>query len=96
MATATTTVEGEIVLAGDLTGTGASPQLIATGVIPGTYAPVQRLIVDAKGRVVSIGKTTFAEIESLLPGVPLATTGSAGIVQIGRNIDVTVDASQNG
>lgn len=72
MATATNSTEGEIVLGGDLTGTADAPELVSTGVIPGVYSPVQRMYVDAKGRIVSVGSLTAAEMTAL----PLVATDS--------------------
>lgn len=66
MATATNTTEGQILLSGDLTGTGENPELRASGVVPRAYntvigAPnstgasvgtVPKMVIDSKGRVV--------------------------------------------
>lgn len=86
MATATNTTAGEIVLGGDLTGTADAPELVSTGVIPGTYSPVQRMYVDAKGRVVSIAKVPASEIADY---VDVASTTNRGVVQIGNHINVS-------
>jgi len=79
MAQATTTVEGEIVLAGDLSGDANSPQLRASGVTPGTYAPARRVSVDAKGRVTSVGQMTAAEFAA---GVSTASDSQRGVVAV--------------
>ena len=86
MATATNTTAGEIVLGGDLTGTADAPELVSTGVIPGTYSPVQRMYVDSKGRVVSIAKVPTAEISDY---VDVASDTVRGVVQIGNHINVS-------
>jgi hypothetical protein len=86
MAQATTTTEGEIVLSGDLTGDGNSPQLRASGVTPGSYTPVQRMYVDSKGRITSIGAMTPAEVSA---AVGDATTTTKGVVQAGVGINVS-------
>ena len=80
MATATNSTLGEIVLGGDLTGAADSPQLISTGVTPGTYAPVQRIVVDSKGRIVAIGNVLFSDIQPLLS---TASSSVKGIFSIG-------------
>ena len=90
MATATNSTEGQILLSGDLTGTGESPQLRPTGATPGTYgssfgavAPdgtmpvtVPALVVDSKGRVNFIKSRTSTE--TLTP----ATSSTLGVVKI--------------
>ena len=77
MANATTTIAGDIQLAGDLTGTATSPQLAASGVTAGFYAAAN-LTVDAKGRVTAV-----------TAGIPEATTSTKGVVQIGSGLSVT-------
>lgn len=66
MATATNTTEGQILLSGDLTGTGENPELRASGVVPRAYnttlgvpnstgaslGTVPKMVIDSKGRVV--------------------------------------------
>jgi hypothetical protein len=86
MAIATNTTAGEIVLGGDLTGTATYPELVSTGVIPGIYAPVQRLTVDSKGRAVSVGETTPEELAALIDD---ATVASAGVIQVGSGLSVS-------
>jgi hypothetical protein len=86
MANATTTTVGEIVLGGDLTGDANYPELRASGVTPGTYAPVKRLSVDSKGRITSIGQMTSPEVTVLALD---ATTSTKGIVQIGNGLVVS-------
>lgn len=95
MAQATTTTEGEIVLAGDLTGDANSPQLRASGVTPGTYAPVRRVTVDSKGRVTSVGKMTAAEFAT---GVATASPSQRGIAAVAGPLQVSssvVSMTQN-
>ncbi len=77
MANATTTLAGDIQLAGDLTGDAASPQLASTGITAGFYAAAN-LTVDSKGRVTAISA-----------GLPLATTTTKGVVQIGSGLSVS-------
>ena len=78
MALATNSTPGSIVLAGDLTGSATAPQLRSTGVIPGSYV-APRIIVDSKGRIVWASNPDYATIE---PFMPVATTGSKGMVQV--------------
>lgn len=83
MALATNSTPGEIVLNGDLHGSGNAlqPELTPTGVIAGTYnAP--NLVVDTKGRILSIEEPSS-------DNVPCATVSSCGIVQVGGNLEVT-------
>ena len=86
MAQATNTTAGEIVLGGDLFGDANLPELRASGVTPGTYAPVHRLYVDSKGRITSVGQVTSAEVLALLSD---ATNSTKGIIQVGSNISVS-------
>lgn len=92
MAQATTTTVGEIVLSGDLAGgTDANfPQLRASGVTPGTYTPLGRLTVDAKGRVVSVASIDWTNL-SLLEAIVIdeATTSVKGVLQLGEGFDAT-------
>ena len=83
MAASTTTIEGEIVLSGDLAGGSDAnfPQLRASGVTPGTYGVVQRMTVDVKGRVVSIGNADYTT--EIAPLIPTATTSVKGIFSLG-------------
>jgi len=80
MALATNSTPGSIVLAGDLTGTAASPQLRITGVVPGAYSNVN-VAVDGKGRVVYAHDGVFVPPED-------ATTSVAGIMQVGSGLVV--------
>lgn len=62
---------GSIRLAGDLTGTAASPQLAATGATAGTYggaSTVPSFTVDAKGRITNVVNVAIPEP----PGLPTA------------------------
>lgn len=89
MTTATTSAEGEIVLSGDLCGTATFPQLVSTGVIPGTYSPVQTMFVDAKGRIVSVGQLALSDISSIVGN---ATTTTKGVYSIGNRMSVVSGA----
>lgn len=51
MALATNSTPGSIVLAGDLTGVAAAPELRVTGVAPGVYYSPS-VVIDAKGRII--------------------------------------------
>ena len=88
MASATTTTVGEIVLSGDLAGgTDANfPQLRASGVTPGTYNPAQRISVDSKGRIVSIGALVSADVSSVLVD---ATNIDQGVASYDSSFSVT-------
>lgn len=86
MAQATNTTQGEVVLSGYLSGSADVPVLRASGVTPGTYVPVQRLSVNSKGLVTSIGATTWPELE---PHVDYASYVARGITQPGYNINIS-------
>jgi hypothetical protein len=89
MTVATTATEGQIVLSGDLTGTGEAPALRATGVTPGTYSfhytnydsmTIPQVVIDSKGRVI------FAKSA---PAGPIDKTSASqyGVAKIGTNIN---------
>lgn len=83
MAQATTTTEGEVILAGDLAGDANLPELRASGVTPGTRSPAVRISVNSKGFITSAGQMPASEIE---PFLPVATTSSKGILRLGTNL----------
>ena len=87
MTQATSTILGEIKLAGDLAGStdANAPELIATGVTPGQYV-VPTITVDAKGRITAASSGTNSSIAAVLPE---ATAGQKGIAKIGANINLT-------
>lgn len=75
MTVATNTTEGQVILSGDLTGTGSAPELRASGVVPGDYK-MPSIVVDAKGRVIFARNLSDPEIRTL---IPLATTSTLGL-----------------
>lgn len=83
MTTATNTVEGQIVLGGDLRGNGAEPELRPTGVTPGTYT-FSQIVVDSKGRLVFAREIPDGELSA---SVPLATTSLLGKVMVGETLN---------
>lgn len=87
MTQATSTILGEIKLAGDLAGSGDAnlPELISTGVTPGQYV-VPTITVDAKGRITSASSGTNSTLLAILPE---ATAAQKGIAKIGANINLT-------
>lgn len=87
MTQATSTILGEIKLAGDLAGSGDAnlPELIATGVTPGQYV-VPTITVDAKGRITSASSGTNSTLLEILPE---ATAAQKGIAKVGANINLT-------
>lgn len=90
MAQATTTTEGEIVLAGDLTGDANAPELRASGVTPGSYTVAARVSVDSKGRVTFAGPQIGDELLSIAPD---ASSSTKGIASFGAGITVTAGAA---
>lgn len=92
MTTATNTVQGQILMGGDLspTSTGELPQLRASGVTPGSYpvnigaiavdgtAPVTSptVVVDTKGRII------YAKSSSTTETIPIASTTTQGVVKV--------------
>lgn len=87
MAQATSTTLGTVVLGGDLAGgiDANLPQLVASGVIPGTYGPVARWYVNSKGLTVSIGTMTADE---LADAVASASTTQRGVTRPGKSINI--------
>ena len=97
---ATSSTEGVIRIAGDLTGGAASPQLITlSGLTPGTYGATcdnyATLTVDAKGRVTSIGHRAPPD-SGVAPGaygasgtqVPHVTVDAKGRITAAANRDI--------
>lgn len=74
MTVATNTTEGQVILSGDLTGTGSAPELRASGVVPGTYR-IPSIVVDAKGRVIFARELTDEEVVDLIPLASTTVTG---------------------
>ena len=87
MAIATESVQGTVLLAGDLAGGGSSvsPQLTPTGVIPDTYKGAT-VTIDAKGRVLYARNISDFD-------VPCATNTQCGLVKVGNNLTATTDAN---
>lgn len=98
MAIATNTTEGEIVLSGDLSGNGSSPQLRASGVVPGSY-PLPAVVVDSKGRIIFSKNIVSSEIDwpiaSLLDSGIFYANGSTGLIST-QNILRLDTAQQSG
>jgi hypothetical protein len=87
MTQATNTTLGEIVLAGDLFGNdGTAPVLRASGVTPGSYSVLQRMSVDSKGRITSIGTALANDVLSIITD---ATPSAKGIIQVGNQLEVS-------
>lgn len=86
MTQATSTILGEIKLAGDLAGSADAnlPELIATGVTPGQYV-IPTITVDAKGRITSASSGTNSTLLEILPE---ATAAQKGVAKIGSNINL--------
>jgi hypothetical protein len=82
--------KGVVQLAGDLTGTAASPQLAATGVTAGTYgsaSSVPVFTIDAKGRITGVTPTA-------IPATPDAAAGTKGVVQLAGDLTGTAASPQ--
>lgn len=81
MANATNTTPGEIQLAGDLAGNNdaTAPELITTGVTPGTYTTAD-VTVDSKGRI------TAASNGTLVPANYAATNSQLGTIQLAGDL----------
>lgn len=94
MSLATTTVAGEIQLAGDLAGNnnGASPALTNTGVTAGSYNLLNATI-DSKGRVTAASSATANQVTALLP---TATSTVAGIASVDTSTPLTITAGAIG
>lgn len=63
---ATSTVSGEILLSGDLAGTGDAPLLRHSGVNVDAVSASKRVSIDAKGRITSVGGLNDEERDSLI------------------------------
>lgn len=93
-AKATSSTEGVVLLGGDLTGTGESPQLIKSGVVPGTYKLTAKLSVDSKGRVTSAGEMSQEDIDAAVDAA-YALDPSAFDIVGGRPVLKTPKASRS-
>lgn len=92
MIKASSSVEGEIVLGGDFTGTASVPVLINTGVTSGTYLLSKYITCDLKGRIISIGAETQANIDALVDAAYISSPSSFTIVG-GRPVLIVQDAT---
>ena len=97
---ATSSSVGEVLLCGDLTGNGASPQLVSTGVAAGKYTGVSYASIDAKGRFVSIGGVLSfpgsSFIADVYPYFGDASTSNKGFFSIKPSSGITVSSGQIG
>lgn len=86
MTQATYSTIGQVLIAGDLVGSGQEPWLKATGVTP-VVSPtvISKSHIDIKGRHTWAGLASYSDIASI---IPVATTIADGTVQIGQNINI--------
>ena len=82
MSAATNDTLGQVVLSGDLAGTGETPELRATGVTPGTYSLAQ-MVIDAKGRTIFARTPTWKQVE---PYFTIASYTGPGIFKVGKGL----------
>lgn len=91
MTTATTSSLGTVKLAGDLGGNnnGLAPELIASGVTPGTYGTNPTFTVNSKGIITDATSGSAIDVFN----IPIASLSTLGVVKIGTGVSILGDGT---